>query len=487
MPENRGSVGAMPQKLAFIVQHAVAGERIDRVLQTIWSQEACVSLHVHVQDFGTDGTTADRLAARRTAHSRGGGPPLECDGIDISFEACAGRGASAALSEALALPAVADADFVAALPSTSRLLPGACALIGAIAEIDAARDIAWFAGAPSQTDGRAITEPGLPAISTEMVALGLCDGRFAPLLQGAAVVFRPDAARRAIERSEGPGIAEEPAHWDLWRRLASHAPLRFLDRPLARDVASQEAAASEPPGDAMVPLSERALRFRRLLTDDVQFRDRLEVDLLRNRLVLGEDRLSNREIFLQMRACAPLLAGRLFREEMLSGIYDTTDSVEGARRNPFSKMPRARLERICAERTVENAELRNVLRHVRAMGDAVSRAAGAWQKVAPYWEEAGGSEQTWAQKLADLYAPAREVTPPAPVTTDMPADDVRTMKRALRNYRRLADKGLVALAEKETLETLGWQREFLRAPFHVSRWNSLRRFQRRMRKRTRNG
>lgn len=203
-------------------------EFLDETIASVVSQAGDFAIRYHVQDGGsTDGTLAILEAWEQRLAS--GALPILCRGITFSHTVSRDGGMYQAINRAFAgarKGAEATPSVMGWINSDDRIAPGAFATIRALmADLP---DIAFITSRVSLINDRGVTlgiESPIAFERSKLIA-GDYDGRGGPFVMQEGSYWLStiwDAVGGLDERFRLAG------DWDLWRRLARHAPLTTVD------------------------------------------------------------------------------------------------------------------------------------------------------------------------------------------------------------------------------------------------------------------
>jgi hypothetical protein len=214
---------------------------LNEAIQSLASQAGAFRLRIHVQDGGSTDGTLDLIQAWQRRLDQGGFAPA-CHGLTLTWDSTPDRGMYDAIQRGFAAIAVTAADILGWLNCDDLLMPGAIQF--ACHRMDEFPEVSWLTGRPCEADAsgvmRRIHAP--IAFNQELLGAGLHDGRHLPFVMQEGSFWRGWLWERAGGLRPDLRLAGD---FDLWRRLAQHAPLYSTETVLAvhRRHAAQLSAA----------------------------------------------------------------------------------------------------------------------------------------------------------------------------------------------------------------------------------------------------
>lgn len=200
----------------------------DTILETIRSvlrQKVECPIVYHIQDGASTDGTQDIL--RKVAAELLSEPELYGN-ITFSWVSEPDGGMYDAIAKAFASMRIPPEAFMGWINADDVLTPGCLSLLQ-----DAARRfpwICWCGGQPCSIGAHGLTTSRPPMYwpNRELFRSGLCDGIHFPCVQQEGMFWR----QSLFEASGGLNVHLRLAgDWDLWRRMAEHAPFVELPRP----------------------------------------------------------------------------------------------------------------------------------------------------------------------------------------------------------------------------------------------------------------
>jgi hypothetical protein len=236
------------------------------------SQEGDFYIRYHVQDGGSTDSTLDKLAKwdERLATPESG--IVSCRGVSFSFSSAPDRSMYEAVDTAFTTMAPPDDSMIGWLNSGDVMMQFACntvrnAGIGI-------KDLQWVGG-----PAFVLMKEGVQVISTmpypqEIVAAGLCDNKHWPHIQQEGVFFKYGL----FLKSGGFDLSLTYAgDYDLWRRMAAHAPFVQLPWPTACFKEAENQLSTRDNGarynaevNRIVPERERTRRLKLLTKSKIE-------------------------------------------------------------------------------------------------------------------------------------------------------------------------------------------------------------------------
>ena len=199
-----------------------AVQTIERTIKSIVQQQGNFFVHYHVQDGGSaDGTVA---LLERWQESLAQHPCCR-----FSFDSSADKGLYDALVKGFAAYGVMPAhSFMGWINADDIVLPGTLDFIAKVST--ALPDVEWVGGQEHVTDAKGdVLSAGKAFFPQSLVAAGLCDGKRWSLMQQEGSFWKVSLWQKAGGLDATFRLAGD---WDLWRRMAMHAPYFMADRPL---------------------------------------------------------------------------------------------------------------------------------------------------------------------------------------------------------------------------------------------------------------
>ncbi|HWJ74440.1 MAG TPA: glycosyltransferase [Kaistia sp.] len=201
---------------------------LDETIASVVTQAGDFSIRYHVQDGGSkDGTLA--IIEAWQARLASGALPVRCRGIAFSFTVSKDGGMYQAINRAFAAAREGGADTPSVMGwinSDDRLAPGAFATIRAL--MTDLPEIEFITSRVSLINDRGATLGVESPIAFERAKLvaGDYDGRSGAFVMQEGTFWTAALWDKAGGLDEGFRLAGD---WDLWRRLARHAPLTTVD------------------------------------------------------------------------------------------------------------------------------------------------------------------------------------------------------------------------------------------------------------------
>lgn len=195
---------------------------IERTIESIAHQRGDFRVHYHVQDGGsTDGTLSvlERWEKSLAQHPR----------CRFSFASRADKGLYDALVRGFtAHGGMHPHSFMGWINADDILLSGTLEFIAKVGKF--LPDVDWIGGQAHATDasGHALSA-GKAFFPQSLVAEGLCDGQHWSLMQQEGSFWKVSLWQKVGGVDSSFRLAGD---WDLWRRMAMHAPYFVADRPL---------------------------------------------------------------------------------------------------------------------------------------------------------------------------------------------------------------------------------------------------------------
>ncbi len=201
---------------------------LDETIASVVGQAGDFSIRYHIQDGGSkDGTLA--IIEAWQARLAAGALPIRCRGIAFSFTVSRDGGMYQAINRAFATArdgAAETPSVMGWINSDDRVAPGAFATIRAV--MTDLPEIAFMTSRVSLINDRGATLGVDSPIAFERSKLvaGDYDGRGGPFVMQEGTFWTAALWDMVGGLDEGFRLAGD---WDLWRRLARHAPLTTID------------------------------------------------------------------------------------------------------------------------------------------------------------------------------------------------------------------------------------------------------------------
>lgn len=211
-----------PVSITVVTPCFNAAQSIDATIRSVIEQGGDFAVRYHIQDGGSTDGTVEKLCCWREQLST----HAQCR---FSFASAPDAGMYDALNTAFAAcePLEPQA-FMGWINADDVLLPGALAYMAQVAAT--LPQVAWVGGQGHVTD-----ECGVPHASSgaffpqSIIAAGLCDGQRWSLMQQEGSFWRASLWRKTGGLDASFKLAGD---WDLWRRMAQHAPCTLANRSL---------------------------------------------------------------------------------------------------------------------------------------------------------------------------------------------------------------------------------------------------------------
>lgn len=202
---------------------------IDRCIQSVLTQSGDFRICYHVQDGGSNDGTVEKL---KTWKQRIDDRSLQlfCAELEFSFSSEKDASMYDAIDKGFATFCDANPeDFLTWINYDDFLLPGACALAAVMGRQFEKTEVAWFTGMHNMAFPDGHPSPFWPGpLPQSFIANGFCDGMLSPNVQQEGTFFRK-WLWDAVDKSEAFGEIRLAGDWNLWRLMATHAPLHQLE------------------------------------------------------------------------------------------------------------------------------------------------------------------------------------------------------------------------------------------------------------------
>ncbi|MDY0260222.1 MAG: glycosyltransferase [Desulfovibrio sp.] len=205
------------QSIYIITPSFNSVKTIDETLYSVFSQRGKYTIHYHVQDGMSCDGTQDKLE-KFSSDIR----DVSNDGSFI-FSWCShpDKGMYHAISLAVAHLSIPEDAFMSWINSDDLLYAGCLAHLFTV--VESLPQIQWVGGQAMVIDmsGNTITPKGSDWYGQALIQNGLCDGIHWPYIQQEGTFWR----KRLWDSVGGinPNL-QLAGDWDLWRRMARHAP-----------------------------------------------------------------------------------------------------------------------------------------------------------------------------------------------------------------------------------------------------------------------
>lgn len=198
-----------------------AATTIEQTILSVITQAGEFVIHYHVQDGGsTDGTLA--ILQRWKGYLDAGTFPVQCAGINFSFANEPDSGMYDALVKGFAKFTIPDSAFMTWINADDVLMPGALALISAVADSFNNEQVSWLSGLATIIKNERIIATLERPTTTLAIREGMCDGKHWHFVQQEGTFFR-----KWLWNAANPETALKKyklaGDWNLWRLFAHHA------------------------------------------------------------------------------------------------------------------------------------------------------------------------------------------------------------------------------------------------------------------------
>ena len=200
---------------------------IDDTIMSVVSQSGDFSIRYHVQDGGSTDDTVERLKGWEKRLAKGSWLEL-CHGVEFSFSSDSDDGLYDAINKGLACyKEIPGHHMMTWINAGDRLAPGALQTVTSIRRTFP--DVEWTAGcfAHLNEEGCPFAYGYVAAVSQKAIAAGIYDGRRIAFLQQEGV-FWSSALWSALGGEINPKL-KLAGDFDLWRKLAIHAPCHGIN------------------------------------------------------------------------------------------------------------------------------------------------------------------------------------------------------------------------------------------------------------------
>jgi hypothetical protein len=289
-------------------------ETIDQTIESVVSQVGTFILHYHVQDGGSHDGTVEKLGSwsERIANS-----PASAR-IFFSWASEADCGVYDAVSKGLARLDIPDDAFLAWINADDILFSRALNIVAETYRCFP--DIQWLCGIPTVIDmqGEVLAQGAGYCLPQAFISRGVCDGIHWTGFQQEGTFFRKSLWDKVGGLDLNFKLAGD---WDLWRRMAEHAPVVHVSTALGAfrrrpgQLSSVQADRYKFEMDSTISPADRkkAMReFFRCVPKTVPV-----LDLVQGGLVYGEEnRLSafKQKVYLGLSGYGMVFLIRLYRK-----------------------------------------------------------------------------------------------------------------------------------------------------------------------------
>lgn len=219
-----------PTQVFVITPSFNAAETIERTIVSVLSQAGEFDLIYHVQDGGsTDGTVEilrkwEGLVSAKTL-------PTFCRSIRFSFDSRKDNGLYDAIVRGFRRFKISEDDWMSWINADDLLMPGSLAILALIDATPAQRHMKWICGTAGLVNGEVIVSSEPRPLSSDVIKLGLADGKHWSLVQQEGNFFRNVIWRKIAVEKQFASL-KFAGEWNLWRLMAQNFRLYQIDRPL---------------------------------------------------------------------------------------------------------------------------------------------------------------------------------------------------------------------------------------------------------------
>lgn len=202
-----------------------AVDTIEQTILSVVTQSGDMSIRYHVQDGGsTDGTW--KLLQRWKALLYGGFFPIQCRKIEFTYEVSKDEGMYDALVKGIDKLKVPQDSFMTWINADDWLMPRALSFANKVGN-DFSREVSWFSGIPC-VDVKGVPHIEKRLIPTELIKLGLCEGKNWWFIQQEGTFFRK-WLYDIVKPHENIKMMKLAGDWNLWRLFAQHTEMYFFN------------------------------------------------------------------------------------------------------------------------------------------------------------------------------------------------------------------------------------------------------------------